>query len=95
MNVFSNIELRYERRLCEVKGETGYFHCWEQFSRPISESILRNGPPGGVFSKIFGIVEFTDRVERVEVENIKFVDEDNDFLNFLSDVEMKFAGKKE
>lgn len=70
-------------RLCEVNNRIGYFHCWEQFSNPIPPSPLVGGAPGGVFSKIFGIVEFPDGVRRIEPTDIKFCDEENAVLATL------------
>lgn len=64
-----------ERRLCFINNEIGYFHCWEQFSQ-LRTSSFGNGE----FKRIYGIVEFKNRVERVEIDDIKFVDEENAFL---------------
>lgn len=43
------------------------------------------GAPAGVFSKIFGIVEFKNGVRRVDPTDIHFCDEDNDVLNERED----------
>ncbi len=67
-------------RLCEVGDRIGYFHCWEHFSKSIPPSPLVGGAPGGVFSKIFGIVEFSDGVKRIDPTDIKFCDEENGML---------------
>ena len=67
-------QIKVERRLCTVKGETGYFHTWEQYSKPLAASPLIGGEPAGVFSKIFGIVEFEDGIRRVDPTDIKFCD---------------------
>ena len=69
--------IEYELRLCEVNGELGYFHCWEQWSKPIPPSVMAGGPPGGQLSQIFGVVEFGDGVRRVDPTAIKFCDEIN------------------
>lgn len=69
--------VEFSTRLCNVKDRTGYFHCWEHFSKPIPPSRLIGGAPGGVFSKIFGIVEFSDGVKRIDPTDIKFCDEEN------------------
>lgn len=37
--------INWETRLCTVNGETGYFHIWEQYSKPLEASPL----VGGVF----------------------------------------------
>lgn len=57
-------------RLCEVKGELGYFHLWEQWSNVVGASPLRGG-------QVYGIVEFKDGVRRVDPVSIKFCDEEN------------------
>ena len=67
----------WQTRACTVNGELGYFHIWEHFSKPLPESPLMGGAPAGVFSKIFGIVEFADGVRRVDPVDIKFCDEEN------------------
>ena len=53
-----------EHRLCKVGKEIGYFHCWEQYSDI--------NVPG---SRIFGIIEFDNRVEQVDPSKIRFIDE--------------------
>lgn len=55
------------KRLCKVKDEFGYFHCWEQHHTPTS--------------LIFGVVEFADRVEQIPLADICFVDEQNSMLH--------------
>lgn len=75
------MQIKVERRLCTVNGEVGYFHTWEQYSKPLEASPLVGGAPAGVFGKIFGIVEFEDSVRRVEPTNIKFCDEENEMLS--------------
>ena len=72
-----NILLKWETRACTVKNEPGYFHTWEHFSKPLEASPLMGGAPAGVFSKIFGIVEFADGVRRVDPVDIHFCDEEN------------------
>lgn len=78
------ITYRQENRLCIVGNEYGYFHVWEHFSQPLEASPLIGGAPAGVFSKIFGIVEFADGVRRVEVNDIYFCDNDNEALKDLN-----------
>lgn len=65
-------------RECMVKGEKGYFHMWEQYSKPLAASPLIGGEPAGVYSQVFGIVEFKDGVRRVEPYQIKFIDTEKD-----------------
>ena len=71
-----NCEIRWETRLCEVDGELGYFHCWEQYG-----GIMVGSNPGGQYSRIFGIVEFDDRIERVDPTKIQFIDETHNYLH--------------
>lgn len=74
------MDVRWETRLCEVGNKTGYFHCWENYSTPLEANPLTGGSPAGTFSKIFGIVEFSDGVERVDPIDIHFCDEQNAML---------------
>lgn len=76
-----NFKIEWVTRLCTVGDEHGYFHTWEQYSKPLEASMLRGGAPAGIFSKIYGIVEFTDGVRRVDPSEIKFCDEDNAMLS--------------
>lgn len=39
--------VEFPTRLCEVKGELGYFHLWEQWSNVVDASLLRGGHPAG------------------------------------------------
>lgn len=78
--------VEHELRLCEVNGEVGYFHTWEQFSKPIGESPLMGGPPAGVISHVFGIVEFQGGVRRVDPIYIKFCDETNACLKDFNEM---------
>lgn len=75
---------KQENRLCIVGNEYGWFHVWEHFSQPLEASPLIGGAPAGVFSKIFGIVEFAGGVRRVEVNDIYFCDIDNEALKDLN-----------
>lgn len=78
------MEIKQERRLCTVNGITGYFHTWEHYSKPLPASPLIGGEPAGVFSKIFGIVEFEDGVKRIDPTDIKFCDEENAMLSWFN-----------
>lgn len=75
MAMLSNINVSKELRLCKVDDELGYFHCWEQYEEPVAPGISFNSHPGGQYSRVFGIIEFADRIERVDISAIKFVDE--------------------
>lgn len=59
-------------RVCNVDGRTGYFHCWEQYSDVISPGLTVGSHPGGQFSRVFGLVEFDGKIERVEPTKIIF-----------------------
>lgn len=63
----ADIEIRMNTRLCKVKGEFGIFHIWEQYS---ADNV----------SRVFGIVEFSDGVRRIDPTNIIFCDEQNEIL---------------
>ena len=90
--------INFERRLCKVKDEYGYFHTWEQYSQPVEASLMIGGHPGGIVSFIMGIVEFSDgSVKRVPIESIQFVDDVNEELKLhkeSSNSETKFDAKK-
>lgn len=73
--------VEFQTRLCEVKGELGYFHLWEQWSNVVGTSLLRGRHPVG---QVYGIVEFKDGVRRVDPVSIKFCDEENASLCFAS-----------
>lgn len=80
--------IKYEKRLCKVKDEYGYFHTWEQYSQPVDGSILTGVGHGygTMISLMTGIVEFSDgSVKRVSIESIKFVDEINEELKFYNE----------
>ena len=84
------IPIVHRTRNCEVDGRPGYFHMWEHFSKPVPGSLIIDGPPAGVIAQVYGIVEFSDGVERVDPCSIKFTDEDNHYLReyeeFLHDI---------
>lgn len=69
------IPINWRTRDCLVDDRPGYFHCWEQYSQPVAASLLIGGEPAGVIAQVFGIVEFSDGVERVQPYKIKFTDE--------------------
>ncbi len=75
-----NCEVGWKTRLCEVNGELGHFHIWEQWSNVIDASPLRGGHPGGRIGQVYGIVEFKDGVRRVDPVKIKFCDDENAIL---------------
>lgn len=71
---------RNELRLCKVKDEIGYFHCWEQWANVVDASPMVGGHPGGQVSYVMGIIEFDNGVRRVDPTLIKFCDETNEIL---------------
>ena len=82
-----NMTIEWGTRLCTVKGESGYFHTWEHYSKPLPASPLVGGEPAGVFSQVFGIVEFKDGVRRVDPTTIVFCDEENAALKVFEEKE--------
>lgn len=73
-----SMDIKLETRLCEVNGEFGYFHCWEHWSNVIDASPLRGGHPGGQIGQVYGIVEFSGEVRKVDPSKIRFKDETNE-----------------
>ena len=90
-----NFEIKHELRLCEVDGEVGYFHTWEQYANPVGESVIPGRYPSGQLSRICGIVEFKDRVRRVDPYQIKFCDETNAILKDFNEMKRINEGKGE
>lgn len=80
MASFGDIKICYETRDCMVNGRPGYFHCWEHWANVVDASLLRGGHPGGQVGQVYGIVEFTDCIQRVDPTKIKFCDEQNAIL---------------
>lgn len=80
-----------DTRGCIVNGKPGYFHCWESNSRVIPPSLLVGGQPCGIISQVFGIVEFSDGVKRIDPCDIIFTDEENVNLGAFE----KFLAEKE
>ena len=77
------IAIKKEHRLCKVGKEFGYFHCWEQYGDVIFPGLTVDSHseyPGGQYSRVFGIVEFYDQIERVDPTKIQFVDETHERL---------------
>lgn len=77
------IPIKQPTRGCIVDDRPGYFHLWEQYSQVVPPSPLVGGHPGGTIAQVFGIVEFSDGVRRVEPYEIKFTDEDSANLSEL------------
>ena len=89
----AGININFPTRLCEVSGELGYFHLWEQWTNVIDASPLHDGHPAGQIGQVNGIVEFKDGVRRVDPTKIKFCDEEN--ANLYALVKHSEALKKE
>lgn len=86
MASFSDITIKKELRLCKVGKELGYFHCREQYDDVISPGLTVGSHPGGQYSRVFGIIEFDDRIERVNPTKIQFVDEIHSYLKAVENV---------
>lgn len=84
MATMNDIAIRTELRLCKVNGQLGYFHCWEQYADVILPGISIGSHPGGQYSRVFGIVEFSDSVKRIDPSSIEFVDEKHNFLQDMN-----------
>lgn len=78
------VDVEWLTRPCRVNGELGYFHTWEHYSIPVEASPLVGGAPAGVIGQVYGIVEFSDGVKRVQPCDIKFCDEQNELLNEMA-----------
>lgn len=87
--------IRCELRLCKVKSELGYFHCWEHFSNPAPAGLTIGSPPAGVISYVVGIVEFEDGIRRVDPTAIKFCDEEHANLCALNKYEKERCTNEE
>lgn len=87
--------IKPELRLCTVNGESGYFHCWEHFCKPVYATLSSGQNISGVVSYVQGIVEFHDRVERVDPKSIKFCDEENAYLQALVKYEIDISKRNE
>lgn len=85
--ISNGIKLSYETRMCMVDEEICMFHCWEHYSKPLPASPLVGGEPPGVFSQVFGIVEFSYGVRRVDPTNIKFIDEGSDICKAWNNID--------
>ena len=81
----AEIEIKHETRLCKVDGKYGIFHLWEeQYTRPILDGLSFIST--GIGTQVFGIVEFTDGVRRVDPDKIIFCDEQSDYLAQLNEL---------
>lgn len=76
----TKLNFSWSTRLCEVHDCVGYFHTWELYSEPLPASILVGGAPAGIFSRVYGIVEFPNGITRVDPTEIHFIDEEHEIL---------------
>lgn len=73
-------------RTCRYEDENYIFHCFEQFSNVVGESILVGGHSAGQISMVFAIIE--DRkgnIYRVDPTTITFTDDK--FLDYFCDLD--------
>ena len=91
MDTLSDITVKKELRLCKANNEFGYFHCWEQYSDVVKPGLAIGSHPGGQYSRVFGIVEFSDSVKRIDPSSIEFVDEDHKFLEDMNNYNKELA----
>ena len=63
-------------------GPAPFFH-----RKDMPASPLVGGEPAGVFSQVFGIVEFKDGIRRVDPTTIVFRDEENAALKVFEEKE--------
>lgn len=83
---FANIEIMWTTRECIVDEDLGYFHCWEHYADVIAPGLTIGSQQGGQFSRVYGIVEFTDGVRRVDPWKIKFTDEEHKVLSLKNEI---------
>lgn len=88
----TSFTIRPERRLCIVNGEYGYFHCWEHYATTVPQIGTL---PAGQESHLYGIVEFSKSIKRVNPEDICFVDEENQQLHWMNEHEKKRKEKND
>ena len=87
------IACEHERKASGTKEEEQDYGCacfesaLKAYRSLLEASPLIGGAPAGVFSKIFGIVEFSDGVRRVDPTDICFCDEENQMLSEMEKFE--------
>lgn len=82
-------------RLCKVEEEYGYLLIWEHYAKTIEASPFCGGAPAGQFSQLFGIVQFEDRVRRVDPTDIVFFDEIAAMLHTFNEHEKEKTSDEE
>ena len=69
-------------RTCRYKNEDYLFHCFEQYSNVVGESITIGGHPGGQISQMFALIEDErGRIKRVDPTMITSTD--NEFKDYF------------
>lgn len=72
-------------RTCRYENENYIFHCFEQFSNVVGESIAIGGHSAGQISMVFAIIEDREgNIYRVHPTMIKFTD--NKYLDYFCDL---------
>ena len=73
-------------RTCRYENENYLFHCFEQYSNVIGESIAIGGHSAGQISKVFAIIEDgKGNIYRVDPTMITFTDDK--FLDYFYDLD--------
>lgn len=69
-------------RTCTHEDKKYIFHCFEQWSNVIGESLMRGGHSAGQISKLFAIIEDgKGNIYRVEPTMVKFTD--NKYIDYF------------
>jgi hypothetical protein len=69
-------------RTCRYKNEDYLFHCFEQWSNVIGESVAVGGHSAGQISLVFALIEDErGRIKRVDPTMITFTD--NEFKDYF------------
>lgn len=74
-------------RPCRYEDENYIFHCFEQWSNVIGESLMRGGHSAGQISMIHALIEDEKgNIYRVNPTEIKFTDDKYlDYFNHLDE----------
>jgi hypothetical protein len=74
-------------RTCRYKNENYIFHCFEQWSNVIGESIVIGGHPGGQVSGVFALIE-NEKGNIFRVDPTAIVFTDNEFEEIFKNCEV-------
>lgn len=78
-------------RTCRYKNEDYLFHCFEQWSNVIGESVAIGGHSAGQISLVFALIEDErGRIKRVDPTMITFTD--NEFKDYFSEPKKGMKG---